>query len=470
MVSAERLPRTLYRDGLFWACLVLWSFMPATLTFWVYFHSIPVNCKDLMLIFLIGLEGFRRLGRDRYRNRSNWHQNLHWYFLFLFFFAGFGLYHSTIPGRDALAMGFTLVMTLASFALAFLIIVRKDPAAVEEFVNLLVVSLTVVGFVYLAESMLGLGLRSDEGVETAHFGIQRLHGPLFGAAYGQFMLIPCLGFNIGKLRSGPRRRLSIPRLILVFINLISLLSLGSRGAVLCLAVYFLLYAFTSKGMGKKIARLLGMAVLFGAAALFVFSFADSSRLTNMEDHARSTTYEISMKIIESNGVDAILGPGYGSIWAWYLPDVEDGGARATNRFYIWTEYGSLLYNPHSILLMLVTELGVVGLAFFLKLLQTQVVLVRRAFHDEVYRSFICSMCSTFVVLLTDFPLFKNWPMSALWWLLFFGCSSLTMPEVTRRAFRTKQVQTLRDFHASRRHDRGPVRADARRESLGASDI
>jgi O-antigen ligase len=307
-------------------------------------------------------------------------------------YAGFGLYHSTIPSRDVLAMGLTLVMTLASLVLSFLIIVRKDSASVEEFLNVLVISLTFVGIVYLAESMLGLGLRSDEGVETAHFGIQRLHGPLFGAAYGQFILVPCLGFHMGKLRTGPRKRLSVPRLILVLINLVSLLALGSRGALVCLALFFLLYAFTSKGMGKKIARLLGMAVLFGTASLFVFSFADSSRLTNMEDHARSTTYEISMKIIESNGVNALLGPGYGSIWAWYLPDVEEGGAKATKRFYIWTEFGSLLYNPHSIFLMLVTELGVIGFVFFLKLTLTQIVFVRRAFHDEVYRSFLCSMC------------------------------------------------------------------------------
>jgi len=470
MFSADRLPRTLYRDGPFWTCLLLWAFLPATLTFWVFIASIPVNCKDLILVFLIGIEGFRRLGRERYRNRSNWHQNLHWYFIFLFLYAGFGLFYSAIPRRDLLAMGLTLIMTLAGFVLALLIIVRKDRASVEEFVNLLVISLSVVGMVYLAESMLGLGLRSDDGVETAHFGIQRLHGPLFGAAYGQFILIPCLGFNFGRLRTGRRKRLSFPRLILVLINLISLLALGSRGALVCLALFFLLYAFTSKGLGKKIARLFGMAVLSCAASLFVFSFADSSRLTNMEDHARSTTYDISLKIIQSNGMNALLGPGYGSIWAWYLPDVEEGGARATNRFYIWTEYGSLLYNPHSIFLMLVTELGLVGLAFFLKLTWTQVVLVRRAFHDERYRSFLCSMCSTFVVLLTDFPLFKNWPMSTLWWLLFFGCSSLTTAKMTRRSLWTKQVQSLRGRHASRRHDRGSVRADARRESLDESHI
>lgn len=449
MTPPEITVRTFYQESLFWVCLLLWSFLPATLTFWVYFASIPVNCKDLTIVFLIGVEGFRRLGREKYRNQTDWHQNLHLYFLVFSLYAGIGLLISRIPQRDLIAMFFTLVMTCASFSLAFLIIARKDRDGVEGFIDFLVISLSIVGFVYLAESMMGLGLRSDEGVETAHFGIQRLHGPLFGAAYGQFLLIPCLGFNIGKVHEGPGKRLSLVRLLLVLINLASIMSLGSRGGMVCLILFFVLYACTSKGMGKKVARLMGMAVLFGAVSLVVFSFADSSRLTNMEDQARSSTYEISMKIIQSNGVNAIFGPGYGSIWAWYLPDVEDGGAKATKRFYIWTEYGSLLFNPHSVFLMLVTELGLVGLGFFLKLAFTQVVMIRRAFNDEIHRGFLCSICSTFVVLLTDFPLFKNWPMSTLWWLLFFGCFALTTTENSERQRRTKTMHFFRDHHATR---------------------
>ena len=100
--------------------------------------------------------------------------------------------------------------------------------------------------------------------------------------------------------------------------------------------------------------------------------------------------------------------------------MEGGGAYATNRFFISTSKGEVLFNPHSVILMLVVELGFVGLLFAFKLLELPVYLVIVSWRKRYCTCLACGLLASIPALFLDFPMFKYWPMSFFWWIYALG--------------------------------------------------
>jgi hypothetical protein len=89
-----------------------------------------------------------------------------------------------------------------------------------------------------------------------------------------------------------------------------------------------------------------------------------------------------------------------------------------------TPYGVLLYHPHSVLLLLVVELGAAGVAYAFALVAVLAKMLRRSRRDRVLPIFVCGVVASAASMLFDLFLFKNVILSVSWWVFLFGALRL----------------------------------------------
>lgn len=422
------------RDLPLWLTLVVWAFLPATWTPWLTPASLPVGLKEILIFFLLAYYALGRLRSPRGADPDVDRMTVTTTRLVCLVvgYAFLSMAWSRCEGLDRLAMGYTLALTTATFFLARAVLAGRSAEQVQSLLERLAWFMAFTGLVYFAESFFGLGVRSAQGRESAvmGLGVQRVHGPLFGAANGYFTLLPAMGTALDA--AAMRRPPIAGNLVAVLVLTITLLALGSRGAMLGLAVFLVVFQVASRSARTKLLGLITVVAVAGLAAAVVYSHANADRITNFQDTSRQENNLAAMRIAADRLPESLAGLGYGDLWPWYIPDVQEGGARRNNRFFVWTRYGYLLFCSHSILLMLVIELGVIGLIFGARLLQLPAALALRARRLRRHGGLASGIAGSAVAYAVDFAIFKAWEASLIWWLFVLGGLRLTAGEVAGR--------------------------------------
>ena len=80
----------------------------------------------------------------------------------------------------------------------------------------------------------------------------------------------------------------------------------------------------------------------------------------------------------------------------------------------------MLYNPHSVFLMLIVEFGVIGFLFFVKLLQLPIFLMIKSWTNYRSPGMSSALLAGSLAYFLDFPMFKYWSMTLLWWVFALG--------------------------------------------------
>jgi O-antigen ligase len=425
-------------DVLFWLSFFYWTVLPSTKTPWFEIESIPVNGKDILLVAVACIfflwPRMRKPSITTLPKREHliatflepWHYHLPILTVSLIFYATLSLQYNDIDPRDAKGMMFTLILTASSFLLGYNAIVKRPVASVRLFLWRLTVGLAGVGLLYTVASLSSFQFA---GVRSALINdpTVRVQGPLFGSDDGYFVLIPALAFAIQDLIQTPSQRLF--KLIIIFILMLTLIGLGSRGAMLIIGIFLCLTILFNKN--KKIAALaaIGVIVFVIIAAAIVFATSNTGdRLQSLEDSSRSDTYSTSFKIIGNQTTYLkILGSGYGSYWNWYILDIEDGSDADGGRTFkiIQTSFGRILYHPHSTFLLLIVELGMLGFLYFLFLWTTYARLLLRDSRKLEFPIFACGMVASGFSLFMNFYVFRLQMLTCLWWIFLFGALALS---------------------------------------------
>ena len=427
-------------DLLFWLSLLYWSLTPATKTPWIDIASIPINSKDIVLVVLSCiclLWAVIKNSEDADSRPKGWHCYLPMLTVFLLLYAWFTMifYSHIIPpegmgdinymeDRVTISMRFTLIFTGASFFIAYILIARKSAESVHLFLWRLTIALAAIGMLYTLATIAGTeieGVRTEMNAAQNAYGILRVVGPLFGASTGYFILVPALAFSVQEFYRSQTQRLF--KLGIIFALMLTTIGLASRAALLILGIFFIFLSFSMKNKKQAIATVVLLAIVISAAASIFFSQASSDRLKSFEDSARFDTYRISSQIMGYRDPEFnIVGSGYGSYWPWYLADLENDINSYIPMFK--TRFGKVLYHPHSVVLILVVELGIFGMLYFLCL---WIILGRLLVHNlksAAFPIFNCGVVASGFSVFFDLFLFKGAQISLLWWIYLFGALSL----------------------------------------------
>lgn len=432
--------RSLMWELPFWLSLSVWSLLPSTRTPWFEIGSIPVSSKEMLAIAVVGFYLLQTISssimNQRFLSghrpvttlRKPWHHRLPIFTMLMLSYAAISVIWSGMSPRDTTAMLYTLIGTAAGFLLGYNLIANRSTESVCSFLWWVTVCLAGIGLLYSAQSFFSLGLRSELGKQlwdATDFGIQRVQGPLFTASKGYFILIPALAFSIQETIRNRAGRLF--KLAVVSSLLITIFGLGSRAGLIVLGLFFLFLIFFLKGR-QRLFIILVIIIITIIAATLVFSKAQTDRLQSLEDVSRAETHRAAWGIITHRSIIAnIFGSGYGSHWNWYL---KEGRVR----LYAWqvvdrrirTPFGHMLYHPHSVLLLLAVEMGVVGLLYFSALWTVLARIFLRNLRGGSFSIFTSGVVASGFSVFFDLFFFKpsQLQFNALWWIFLFGALAL----------------------------------------------
>jgi hypothetical protein len=431
VTSVVVLPRPASGQSIFlWKIpLVLWflisSFLPATQTPQFTFWDIPVPGHNVWLLAaaVVCFGGFL-FAQSQESRPSTWHRNLPWWLLALLAYAALSLQWSGMDTSNNKAMLFTLGMAGAAFLMPYSVIASLTQEQIRSILRTTAFGLAAAGAVYSLESFFSLGLRSELGRSySVGFGIDRVKGPLFESSVGHIVLLPAAAFLLQDLMATREGR--VYKSLAAILISVSIVGLGSRAALLVVALFVATVIFVLHGVRYRLMIAALMAVGLAMAAGVVFSTASFDRLYSLADPRRLSTHITSMSAISNRDTSVnVLGSGYGSFWPWYLPDVEQGDLIARGGDMRKSEFGETLYQPHSVLLVLGVELGIVGLLFLIKLWSVLAGLIAGAWNGGRDAIFSVSVAVTSVAMFGDLIIFKNPKVSAIWWFYVLAAVAL----------------------------------------------
>jgi O-antigen ligase len=407
--------------GLFIALLLLASLIPGRFENSIVLFGVPVRVLEFLLVALAAVLVFLRLlqgplpiPRDGYVPAV---------FSGLFAYAAVSLvWWSPVTQPDTSAMAMTLVLAAAALWSAYLV-VRLQRQELHRFMSNLTTIIAGIAAIYSAQSFLGLGLRSEEGIYLDPlFGIDRVHGPLFAASLGGPILIPALAFALQEFiagRSRPRNGLAVAVL------LAASLGTGSRATVLGLGVMLVLGAFSLRTTRQRAAFGLIVLIVGGLAGGFVFSRVSTERLVNLQEEQREMTIRTGIRAVAQASIpDKVLGLGYASYWRWYLVDARGEGVYGFDAFFENRPAGVTLYHPHSTPLLLTVELGVPGLAAGLALIWALWRARTNGARNNMPTIAFAGIAGSAVNIVTDLVIFKAPFLNLVWWTYVFAAIAL----------------------------------------------
>jgi O-antigen ligase len=347
--------------------------------------------------------------------------------------------------RDGKAMVYTLIVAASVFALSFLAIAKMPGDSIRKFLWRLTVFLAFTGLIYTMMSftafeMGDVGASANADLEAQGFGIARVKGPLYIADNGHFALIPALAFAIQELISNPRQKLL--KIAVLFTLMMTLLGLGSRAAILILFLFFLMLLLFLKNKKQAIAAIVLLVTIVSIAGWVVFSRADASRLQSIEDTSRSETHATALQIVTNRDFELnIIGSGYGSYWpSWYLYDSTGDDLRDLGLFYTLVyPYGHVIYHPHSTFLIFFVELGLVGWLYFIYLWIVLIGLLVSNLRGTALPVFNCGMAASGLSMFFEFFIFKNYQVTVVWLLFFFGALSFKSEKSSQKTLNKSSI-------------------------------
>lgn len=413
----------------FWFILAFGSLVPATLVPRLEWFGIPMKLSDLLTLASAAFYGAGGAIHFIFRRNSLRSGGLVAATMLLFAYGAVRLFTGGLEVEDQLAMGFALLLSASAPVQAAGIFSVYEPRQTKEFLNRLVLFVAIVSLIYTAESVLGLGLRSEAGVNfTSDFGIQRVRGPLYGSSTGYLLLLPAIGWSIGSFFVSAAGKSYSAFTTVTLLS--AYLGLGSRAGLILLV----LFMGSILMLLKQLKRSEGTALLFAglciAAGFLIYVQADTQRLTQFEDTHRRLTHETAANIVSSEPLPAILaGQGYGSIWPWYRRDTLRAELVAIGDNTVSTGFGPSLYHSHSTLLELAIEFGLPGVCWLAYALYCTGRLLFRLDGGIGWRVFALSLLVSFCALGFDLFLFKEVRVNSVWWLFAVAAFQLPRQEV-----------------------------------------
>jgi hypothetical protein len=408
----------------FWALLLYGSLVPSTLVSRSEWFGVPMKLSDLLWITCTGFYSAAALVNLLLRRQARNYGGLLLATMSLFAYGGLRLAAAPIESEDQLAMAFVLILASTAPLQAAGLLSVYNPAQTRAFLNRLVLVVACISLIYTAESVLGLGLRSEANSTVfTDFGMQRVRGPLYGPSTGYFLLLPAIGWAVQSFFSG-RSRTSYAVFCTVAL-LSALLGLGSRAALILLVLYVCSLALFLRRLKRSEATALFLAAISLAVCFLIYSQANTERLTKFEDVHRRLTHETSWNVLETESITNLLaGQGYASIWPWYRRDALRTESIALGDNLVLTGFGPSLYHPHSTLLELLVEFGLAGLAWLVFLI---VRICRLPFIADASSGWHVFSLALVVSLLSfgfDLFIFKEVRVNSIWWL--FLCAAFQL--------------------------------------------
>ena len=247
---------------------------------------------------------------------------------------------------------------------------------------------------------------------------ERLKGPLGNAATIHLIMLPVLAIHLGNVFMKKRKFIPISASIITFLTIIMT---GSRTALICLVLLIFLLLFERISIKKTI--IIGLISIF--CYLIILNVVSTDRYQSFEDAARQTNLETSLEISTQSSKTLIFGTGYGTIWPWYYYENSEVNPLSGSNM-INTLHGRALYHPHSLLLGVLTELGLIALIPLLVILLIMVksFLKSRKTNTWLKKFLLIGLISSLPSFLVDLYLIKNWNVSIVWWLFLFIALSI----------------------------------------------
>lgn len=416
--------RLLLWEAPFWLLLAYASLVPAKVTIQREWFGVPINYGDLCIFCGGVFYGIAALFGLLLQRKSTIPFRAVWPTVLVVLYGLATLFAARLEPEDSRAMAFTLLLMLAAPMQAIGLTSFYNSAQVREFLNRFVVFLSVLSFIYAAESIFDLGLRSEEGRNLGvDFGIQRVRGPLYGPSTGYFLLLPALGWGLYDFFSSKGRR--VRSILCISTILVALIGLGSRAALILLAAYLIALALLMKSLKKKVITVLLIVILGAGAATLIYGQADTQRLQTFEDNFRKQTHETIWTMVQEENLLTLLGgQGYGNLWAWYRRDTLRGERVAVGDNVILTSFGTSLYHSHSTILEAAAELGLPGLLWCCSIVWMLVRLPFARGGDTPWRAFTWALAISLLSFGFDLFLFKSARVNAIWWMFVVGAMRL----------------------------------------------
>lgn len=421
-VAGRPAPRQLLFEAPFWLTLLACALIPGSVAPWIDWNGLPLRSIELSIAATAGIYFALCLPRRLSgAGAAAWIPALP--FLAAAAYAALGMLATDLDAENASAMAVTLVFSVAAAVLAASLLDALPAAAIDGFLWRLTALLAAVSTLYAAESILSLGLRSEANRSLfTDFGMDRVRGPLYGAATGYVALLPALGFAVEGAIS---RRGWGPRLA-VAAFLLAILGMGSRAGVLLAALYLLMLFVSRQRLRRRVATIAVFATLGALAAALVFSRASVDRLRSLNDAGRELTHRMAANYFrEQPGSGLVLGAGYGAVWPWYLRDAQKGELVAAGDNVAWTPFGPALYHSHSTALTMAVELGLPGMFAFCWLLAAAGGVVAASRRAGRWTSLSLAVAVASLGFFFDLFLFKNTTVNLIWWLYAAAASRLT---------------------------------------------
>ena len=413
-------PRWLAAEWVFWLVFATWTVLPSTRTPWWTIAGLPVKSTDLLLLPLCVLSLLPRLVPRACSLPAGWHRLLPVAIGLLALWGSASTIWSGSDGRNAFAMTYCMAVTAASGLYAYSII--SSVPDIRAFLRRLVVALSAVSLLYTAQSFLGLGLRDAAAVTLNDFGIERVRGPLFEASTGYFLLIPAMAFALEETLK--RRLKPLLGAACVFCLAVTLLGLGARAGYVLLAMFVLVCAIFAKG-SQRYAAIAILVAISALSAAVIFSRAKTNRLEMKGADGRTLMHQaVAGMVSERSFAQLLTGSGLGSLWPWYLTEVEGGDLYTAGLYVRHTRYGILLYHPHSTVLDLCVELGLPGALFVVALGAVLAGSLRRARALGEETIFAAGVVISAFSIGFDLFLVRRPTRDCVWWIFVFGLLAL----------------------------------------------
>lgn len=320
-------------------------------------------------------------------------------------------------GADLAGRLLPLLAAGAAALAAYTLIAGRPAAELRGVLDRACLFLAAIGFAYAAKSLLAPGLE----LTFVRDAEQRARGPLFGPAVGHLVLLPALGHAAGLALAGER-----PRWLWAAAAgalLLTVLALGSRGALLGLAVAVALAALAVQGARRRAAIAAGVA-LAAVLALAVWQLAPQQRLAETHDPFRERTYASAVAAFAEAPGAMLRGQGAGAVWPWYAEDAERSlldGTAANSAVWRPSPWGDTLLHPHSLPLYLMVELGLPGALAAAGLAVGIAAAWLGSRAGAPWRAAAAAgLGGSVTAMAFDLPLAKSFTLSALWWLWLFG--------------------------------------------------
>ncbi len=317
---------------------------------------------------------------------------------------------------------FVIACTIAALLVPLLLVGAEDDSGLVVLLDRLTIAIALIVAIYTAKSWYASAL----GLDFIRLQEQRTSGPLASPSVLHFPTLPALGWAVARLLALAGRRRLLWLAVTAALAL-ALVSTRSRGALLACGVFAVLGVVRIPDRRLR-GQLLGLILLVGlTSAAAVFAQSSTDRLGALQDDNRQLNFDAVSRALAYDPVITLRGWGLGHFWNWYPTDVMSivtGPSIYEYGFlHIQSQFGTMLYHPHSLILFLLAELGLVGLVLLVVLWGSVGWCVVRA-RTTPAALLAAALLGSTNALVVDLLVFKSFAASAVWWVYLFAALRL----------------------------------------------